>query len=336
MRLVLAVCGYSGAGKTTLIVALLPRLAARGLRVGVLKHDTHRLTLDAAGKDTARFFEAGAAAVSAHDPGQHFVRIREAGPVPLSDVLARMPLDLDLVLVEGHKSSPGPKLALEHPEGRPPIDAGEVVATLPAGDGRVEAAEAAVVAWLEAAWARRPLGVALFVGGRPFAAGAPGGALVPGAPDVAPQLTRLEALSDRFLLVGGDLRTAERGLSLGLPDLPGVEGPLAGLLGLLRYDPDRAWLCVARGQRDFGEAQARWLCAERRPGRWAVLPRLRPEAPEPFGAIYEPTLLLGIERAVAAGTRAVHRVLAEAPVAATEPPPELAPGWRNLEHEERG
>ena len=97
MRLALAICGLSGAGKTTLIEQLLPRLARRGLRVGVLKHDTHRLDLDRAGKDTARFFEAGAAVVCAHDPGQHFVRIRQSGPLPLSDVLPALPGDLDLV-----------------------------------------------------------------------------------------------------------------------------------------------------------------------------------------------------------------------------------------------
>ena len=45
MRLTVAISGYSGSGKTTLIEALLPRLATRGLRVGVLKHDTHRLAL---------------------------------------------------------------------------------------------------------------------------------------------------------------------------------------------------------------------------------------------------------------------------------------------------
>ena len=327
MRLVLSICGYSGAGKTTLIVGLLPRLAARGLRVGVLKHDTHRLTLDAAGKDTARFFDAGAAAVSAHDPGQHFVRIREAGPVPLSDVLARMPLDLDLVLVEGHKGSPGPKLVLEHPDGRPPIDAGLVVGVLPPGDARVDTAETTVLAWLETAWSRRPLGVALFVGGRQFAGRQP-------APhELASQFACLGALSDRFVIVGGEPGTVGRNLSLGLPDLPGVEGPLAGLLGLLRYDPDRAWLCVGRGQRNFGEAHALWLTSRRRPGCWAVQPRLRPEGAEPFGAVYEPMLLVGIERAVASGERAVHRVLAGAPVATAEPPSNLVRGWRNLEHE---
>ncbi len=329
MRLVLAICGYSGSGKTTLIEQLLPRLAARGLRVGVLKHDTHRLTLDPKGKDTARFFDAGAAVVCAHDPGQQFVRTREGGPVPLPDVLAGLPWDLDLVLVEGHKESPLPKIVVEHPDPKPAIAGPEVLASLPRGERRPERAEELIVSWLEEAWARRPVGVALFVGkqGQGESAGA--------SAKLQAQIERFEGLADRMLLVGGSIELMRQGLSLGLPDLPEVEGPLSGLLGLLRYDPERAWLCVAADQHDLGEAQARWLTAQRRPGSWAILPRLGPGGFEPFGALYEPMLLPSLERAVARGIRAVHRVVLDAPVAHPEPPPELAAGWRNVELRER-
>ena len=323
MRLVLAICGYSGAGKTTLIERLLPLLAARGLRVGVLKHDTHRLTLDPAGKDTARFFEAGAAVVCAHDPGQHFVRTREGGPVPLGDVLAGMPRDLDLVLVEGHKDSPLPKIVLAHPEPKPAIVGPEVLATLPRGDDRPTQAAELVTDWLAAAWARRPVGIALFVGKLGEGAAA--------AVDLQDRIARLAGLGDRLLLVGGDLELMKRGLGLGIPDLPEVEGPLSGLLGLLRYDPERAWLCVAADQRQLEQPHVSWLTAQRHPGCWAVVPRLGPAGLEPFGAIYEPTLLPLLERAVARGVRAVHRVVLDARVCHPEPPAELAPGWKNLE-----
>ena len=46
---VLGIVGYSGAGKTTLIEKLLAELGARGLRVAVIKHDAHGLSLDCEG-----------------------------------------------------------------------------------------------------------------------------------------------------------------------------------------------------------------------------------------------------------------------------------------------
>ena len=57
---VLGISGWSGCGKTTLIVALIPRLRARGLRVSTLKHAHHDVDLDTPGKDTWRHREAGA------------------------------------------------------------------------------------------------------------------------------------------------------------------------------------------------------------------------------------------------------------------------------------
>ena len=39
---------------------LIRALTARGFRIGVLKHDAHRLELDKKGKDTWRFRQAGA------------------------------------------------------------------------------------------------------------------------------------------------------------------------------------------------------------------------------------------------------------------------------------
>jgi molybdopterin-guanine dinucleotide biosynthesis protein B len=155
----LGIAGYSGSGKTTLIEGLLPRLATRGLRVGVLKHDAHQLSLDHAGKDTARCYAAGAAAVAAHDPTQAFLRVPCAGERSLAEMLVQMPRDLDLILVEGHKDAPIPRLVCEHPEPRPPIEGPGVLASLPLQADRVDRALALLLEWLEGAWRRRPVGV---------------------------------------------------------------------------------------------------------------------------------------------------------------------------------
>jgi molybdopterin-guanine dinucleotide biosynthesis protein B len=44
--------GFSGAGKTTLIVRLIPELNRRGLSVSTIKHAHHGFDLDQPGKDS--------------------------------------------------------------------------------------------------------------------------------------------------------------------------------------------------------------------------------------------------------------------------------------------
>ena len=58
-----AVCiaGWSDSGKTTLIERLIPLLTDRGLRVGVVKHTHHSLSMDQHGSDTDRYRGSGAA-----------------------------------------------------------------------------------------------------------------------------------------------------------------------------------------------------------------------------------------------------------------------------------
>jgi molybdopterin-guanine dinucleotide biosynthesis protein B len=58
---VLAVVGWSGSGKTTLLEFLVAQLAARGLRVNVVKHSHHDIELEPPHKDSARLRMAGAA-----------------------------------------------------------------------------------------------------------------------------------------------------------------------------------------------------------------------------------------------------------------------------------
>ena len=57
---ILGVCGWSDSGKTALIEAVLLRLCKTGLRIAVVKHDVHGLNIDHPGKDSDRFFQAGA------------------------------------------------------------------------------------------------------------------------------------------------------------------------------------------------------------------------------------------------------------------------------------
>lgn len=97
------VCGYSGAGKTTLIAKLIARFTAAGLAVGYGKHDGHRFQMDREGKDTDRAYQAGATLVTINDADHRATISRSPDQLPSTD-------DCDLMVIEGHKLSPGPKV----------------------------------------------------------------------------------------------------------------------------------------------------------------------------------------------------------------------------------
>ena len=121
-RAVLGIAGWSGAGKTTLIEAILPRLLAAGLTVSTVKHAHHGAELDRPGKDSWRHREAGAREVLVASPGRWALLHEEPGVEPdLPALLTRM-TPVDLVLVEGFRRYPMPKLEVHRPAlGKPPL-----------------------------------------------------------------------------------------------------------------------------------------------------------------------------------------------------------------------
>ncbi len=100
----LAVCGASGAGKTTLIEGLIGALRQRGQRVSVIKHAHRGFEIDREGSDSARLGQAGAFEVLVAS-SQRVVRLREfeQPQVPTVHQLVAELHDCDWVLAEGFK-----------------------------------------------------------------------------------------------------------------------------------------------------------------------------------------------------------------------------------------
>ncbi len=113
MSKAIAIVGPSGAGKTELICSLLNWFGRRGLRVAVLKH-THHQDPDR-GKDTWRFRRAGAGVVALAGPGLLQISRPYPAEPSLSEVLASLDPEADLILVEGYKSGPLPKIVVLSP-----------------------------------------------------------------------------------------------------------------------------------------------------------------------------------------------------------------------------
>lgn len=120
---ILGISGWSGCGKTTLIVALIPRLRTLGLSVSTLKHAHHDVDLDVPGKDTWRHREAGAQEVIlATERRWALLHELRAEPEPSLAELLTYLRPVDLVLVEGWKAGAYPKLEIWRPvaEDKPP------------------------------------------------------------------------------------------------------------------------------------------------------------------------------------------------------------------------
>lgn len=115
------VTGYKNAGKTGLMERLVTEITGRGLTVSTLKHAHHATEIDHEGRDSFRHRQAGASQVLVSSPVRWalMTELRGAPEPPLDDLLARMN-PVDLILIEGYKSAPHPKVEAHRFEtGRP-------------------------------------------------------------------------------------------------------------------------------------------------------------------------------------------------------------------------
>jgi len=107
---IVSIVGRSGTGKTTLIERLLPILKQRGLKVATVKHYAHGFEMDYEGKDTWRHKQAGADAVMLSGSGKIGLVADVETDLNLYDAVARFIPACDLILSEGYKAGPAPKV----------------------------------------------------------------------------------------------------------------------------------------------------------------------------------------------------------------------------------
>ena len=118
---IFGLAGWSGSGKTTLLAAIIPELAARGLSVSTIKHAHHDFDIDRPGKDSWRHRQAGAREVMVSSARRWALMHELRGDAePSLDALVTRLSPVDVVIVEGFKRHPHPKLEVHRPSlGKP-------------------------------------------------------------------------------------------------------------------------------------------------------------------------------------------------------------------------
>jgi molybdopterin-guanine dinucleotide biosynthesis protein B len=141
---VLGICAQSsGTGKTTLLTALLPALARHGLKTSIIKQTHHEFDVDRPGKDSHRLRQAGATQVllsSQHRWALMTERELDAEDARLPELVRQLDHGLvDIVLVEGFRHAPIPKIEVYRPSlGRPLLAASDTHVIAIATDGDAE------------------------------------------------------------------------------------------------------------------------------------------------------------------------------------------------------
>lgn len=322
----ISLCGYSGAGKTTLACRLLERWRDR-YRVGFVKHDAHRFEVDAPGKDTHRAMEAGAAGVMINDPA-HFARI---STLPYSAVEQGSAfVDADFVLAEGFKRSDLPKLVVLDAGGRAEGELRDgafsnVLAVVGPGSPALDLAVpflhrddvAGIAALVEDHVHQRaetPLYGLVLAGGESRRMGRPKWAIhYHGEPQAHRVARLLGAVCERVFLSVRPGQDAD-----GIPDLPSLPdrfppwGPSAGILTAMEAYPETAWLVAACDLPFLDAPTLAALVAGRDRLRIATAYRsAHDDLPEPLCAVWEPRARQRLLQAAGLGMACPRRVLRE-------------------------
>lgn len=364
---ILGICGLSGAGKTTLIEAMLPELLQRGLRVAVVQHDCPNLVMDTPGKDSDRLYRAGADVFflggEEFAPQDHFLRgvqLHGDAGAGFGFQLGQLARHYDLVLVEGHGQTPVPKvwlladdgvgpqdmdvpvsLALGKDEARPSasadVDENAVLKVFPRGAARAAQVLDFLLHWLQEIWSQTPVWACVLIGGRSSRMGRPKHLLE--KEKTTSSTTWLEhtvgllqpLIGDHIALSGTGLTPESLAHLPRLPDIPEVRGPLTGILAAMRWQPAVSWLLIACDMPDISTEALSWLLGRRRPGCWGTVPRLQEDGyVEPLLAHYDYRCGPLFEGLLASGSLRIGQIARQGKIETPLIPLQLSSSWHNI------
>lgn len=328
----LCFAGYSGVGKTTLLVRLIKRFKAENIRVGYFKHDAHRFTIDKEGKDTFRCGEAGADVVAINDP-MHFAVIGddEFRKTTLSRALEQC----DCILIEGYKKSPLDKVVFLDEQGKLPIpaDAPGIQAIVHMGvladweqkDSPVPVFHRdevdKIYRFVQSHFHRcaAPLYGGVFIGGQSRRMGKPKFALSYNGKIETRRIAELLAqfCEKVFLSSRSDLETD---ILTSLPNCERIDdehiglGPIGGLATVMSRHPQNAWLAAACDLPFLQRKNFERLLKERDPLKYGTCYLQKGGLGfEPMCAIYEPKFIFPLFEAMSRRELSLSRIISQLP-----------------------
>jgi molybdopterin-guanine dinucleotide biosynthesis protein MobB len=287
---VLGICGWSGAGKTTLIESIVRNQTALGRRICVIKHDAHQIQVDREGKDSFRFFRSGADVVVTN-PDEFFFRGHHGDRWDLLRTIRSLARWYDGFLVEGHKHSRLPrKIWLCHPENSdvPEVANGfeDVIERNNTAPGKVSALFETI---LTECWQRSPVSGAVLIGGESSRFGMAKHLMKSGSATWVERI--VDAMAQHLssiVLIGRGAVPESLSMLPRLPDVPGAAGPIAGIRAAFRWNPGTSWIVAPCDVPQLHGDAIAWLLNQRAIGRDAVLPVLDEDRPvEPLPAYYD-------------------------------------------------
>ncbi|NTV06255.1 MAG: bifunctional molybdenum cofactor guanylyltransferase MobA/molybdopterin-guanine dinucleotide biosynthesis adaptor protein MobB [Chlorobiaceae bacterium] len=305
----IAFCGYSGTGKTTLIAEVVRHLAPR-VSIAYYKHGCHRFDIDREGKDSWTVGQAGASTVMISDPEKKALVTRPDSCTPLLERHAFS--NHDLLIVEGLKELPLPKLLLVDRERRilDLLSNGRIsnVAALVVPDDPVSYAPSSIPVLqrdctgeiavfvenllVSRSFTETPLYGLVLAGGHSSRMGSDKALLEYHDKNQLVHTAALLQQQCREVFVSCREDQAETYRTFGIPLITDTYlgiGPLGGLLSAQRHMPGAAWIVAACDLPFLNETIIRQLSAERNPLRFATAFR-NPQSGrlEPLCACYEP------------------------------------------------
>ena len=311
---IIGITGFSGSGKTTLIEKILPILKKQGLSVGVLKHIHHEINLDIKGKDTDRFYCAGADFVFAHDALQGLARYRSHDK-DLLNMIGRFPSDLDLIIIEGHKNFDisGIWLTDKSKEGKiRKNDYGRKRVIFRDDPGYCDKVLSYIDEEIKYFHQHRTVMAGLLMEGMNTVKGESKALLKTRRETLIEQsFAILSEVSERIVLLGSGRLPKSLNSVDHLPDIHGMKGTLAGMISAFRWAPESAWIISSVDTPLVHREAWDWLLGQRKPGTWAVLPKMPgSKVAETTASVYEPMFFKYMETLARKGTVKLHELAA--------------------------